>query len=168
MLMEFYEACISGEITREQCKPRRDASTMYSKIGVMEKILDLRNSKCYKIGEKDLVTRDNDFEMATGNSTGVIGYDSRIKKKGTNQVDRTKAPVPTTLLNSAITNYCSDPQKIMFILQKTDADDTYNKLFLRNKDRSVSNRKRGLHRCVEIIDFIVMINLYLFGEIILN
>ncbi len=50
---EFYEACISGEITREQCKPRRDASTMYSKIGVMEKILDLRNSKCYKIGEKD-------------------------------------------------------------------------------------------------------------------
>ena len=116
---EFYEACISGEITREQCKPRRDASTMYSKIGVMEKILDLRNSKCYKIGEKDLVTRDNDFEMATGNSTGVIGYDSRIKKKGTNQVDRTKAPVPTTLLNSAITNYCSDPQKIMFILQKT-------------------------------------------------
>ena len=62
-----------------------------------------------KIGEKDLVTRDNDFEMATGNSTGVIGYDSRIKKKGTNQVDRTKAPGPTTLLNSAITNYCSDP-----------------------------------------------------------
>ena len=33
---------------QEQCKPRRDASTMYSKIGVMEKILDLRNSKCYK------------------------------------------------------------------------------------------------------------------------
>lgn len=47
----------------------------------MEKILDLRNSKCYKIGEKDLVTRDNDFEMATGNSTGVIGYDSRIRKR---------------------------------------------------------------------------------------
>ena len=64
-----------------------------------------------------------------GCRTGVIGYDSRIKKKGTNQVDRTKASVPTTLLNSAITNYCSDPQKIMFVLQKTDADDTYNKLF---------------------------------------
>ena len=135
---EFYEACISGEITREQCKPRRDASTMYSKIGVMEKILDLRNSKCYKIGEKDLVTRDNDFEMATG-----IGYDSRIKKKGTNQVDRTKAPVPTTLLNSAITNYCSDPQKIMFILQKTDADDTYNKLFYEIKIDLFQIEKEG-------------------------
>ena len=126
---EFYEACISGEITREQCKPRRDASTMYSKIGVMEKILDLRNSKCYKI--------------ATGNSTGVIGYDSRIKKKGTNQVDRTKAPVPTTLLNSAITNYCSDPQKIMFILQKTDADDTYNKLFYEIKKDLFQIEKEG-------------------------
>ena len=120
---EFYEACISGEITREQCKPRRDASTMYSKIGVMEKILDLRNSKCYKIGEK--------------------GYDSRIKKKGTNQVDRTKAPVPTTLLNSAITNYCSDPQKIMFILQKTDADDTYNKLFYEIKKDLFQIEKEG-------------------------
>lgn len=140
---EFYEACISGEITREQCKPRRDASTMYSKIGVMEKILDLRNSKCYKIGEKDLVTRDNDFEMATGNSTGVIGYDSRIKKKGTNQVDRTKASVPTTLLNSAITNYCSDPQKIMFVLQKTDADDTYNKLFYEIKKDLFQIEKDG-------------------------
>ena len=117
---EFYEACISGEITREQCKPRRDASTMYSKIGVMEKILDLRNSKCYK-----------------------IGYDSRIKKKGTNQVDRTKAPVPTTLLNSAITNYCSDPQKIMFILQKTDADDTYNKLFYEIKKDLFQIEKEG-------------------------
>ena len=140
---EFYEACISGEITREQCKPRRDASTMYSKIGVMEKILDLRNSKCYKIGEKDLVTRDNDFEMATGNSTGVIGYDSRIKKKGTNKVDRTKASVPTTLLNSAITNYCSNPQKIMFILQKTDADDTYNKLFYEIKKDLFQIEKEG-------------------------
>ena len=44
-------------------------------------MLDLRNSRCYKIGEKDLVTRDNDFEMATGNSVGVMGYDSRVKIK---------------------------------------------------------------------------------------
>ena len=94
---EFYEACISGEITREQCKPRRDASTMYSKIGVMEKILDLRN----------------------------------------------KAPVPTTLLNSAITNYCSDPQKIMFILQKTDVDDTYNKWFYEIKKDLFQIEKEG-------------------------
>ncbi len=126
---EFYEACIKGKITRDACNPRRDANTMYSKVAIMEQMLDLRHSKCYKIGEKNLVTRENDFEMATGNSNGVMGYDSRIKIKGTDKVDKTKAPVPTTLLNNSITDYCSRPQKIMFILQKSDEESTYNKLF---------------------------------------
>lgn len=79
--VEFYEACEKGIIKREDCNPRRDSNTMYAKVAVMEQMLDLRNSKCYKIGTKDLVTRDNDFEMATGNASGVVGYDSRIKKK---------------------------------------------------------------------------------------
>lgn len=62
--------------------------------------------------EKNLVTRDNDFEMSTGNSKGVMGYDSRIKVKGTDKVDRTKSPIPTTLLNNSITDYCARPQKL--------------------------------------------------------
>ncbi len=126
---EFYEACIERTVTREDCNPRRDANTMYSKVAIMEQMLDLRNSKCYKIGEKDLVTRENDFEMATGNMNGVVGYDSRIRIKGTNKVNRTKSPIPTTLLNNSIADYCSKPQKIMFILQKADGENTYNKLF---------------------------------------
>lgn len=126
---DFYEACLKGTITRAACNPRRDANTMYSKVAIMEQMLDLRNSKCYKIGEKNLVTRDNDFEMATGNSKGVMGYDSRIKVKATDKVDRTKSPIPTTLLNNSITDYCARPQKIMFILQKSDGESTYNKLF---------------------------------------
>ena len=68
---EFYEACVGGTITREDCNPRRDANTMYSKVAIMKQMLDLRNSKCYKIGEKNLVTRDNDFEMATGNTNDL-------------------------------------------------------------------------------------------------
>lgn len=127
--VKFYEACEKRIIKREDCNPRRDSNTMYAKLAVMEQMLDLRNSKCYKIGAKDLVTRDNDFEMATGNSSGVIGYDSRIKKKGTQIIDKSKASVPTTLLNNPITNYCTRPQKIMFILQKYDGESTYNKLF---------------------------------------
>ena len=79
---EFYDACIEGTITRENCNPRKDLKTMYSKVRVMEQTLDLRNSRCYKIGEKDLVTRDNDFEMATGNANGVIGYDSSFSMQG--------------------------------------------------------------------------------------
>ena len=126
---EFYEACLKDTITRNDCNPRRDANAMYSKVAIMEQMLDLRNSKCYKIGEKDLVTRDNDFEMATGNSAGVIGYDSRVKIKGTDELDRTKSPIPTTILNNAITQYCSKPQKIMFILQKAEGESTYKELF---------------------------------------
>jgi len=126
---KFYEACMEGAINKEDCKPRKDANTMYSKVAIMEQMLDLRNSKCYKIGEKNLVTRDNDFEMATGNTSGVMGYDSRIKVRGTNKVDRNKLPIPTTLLNNSIMDYCSKPQKIMFILQKSDGESTYNKLF---------------------------------------
>ena len=95
----------------------------------MQQMLDLRNSKCYKIGSKDLVTRDNDFEMATGNINGVLGYDSRIKIRGTNDVDKEKLPMPTTMLNNSIMNYCSKPQKIMFIMQKTVEESTYSKLF---------------------------------------
>ena len=113
--VEFYEACEKRIIKREDCNPRRDANTMYAKVAVIEQMLDLRNSKCYKIGAKDLVTRDNDFEMATGNASGVVGYDSRIKKKGTQIVDETKASIPTTLLNNPITDYCTRPQKIMSV-----------------------------------------------------
>ena len=127
--VEFYEACEKRIIKREDCTPRRDSNTMYAKVAVMEQMLDLRNSKCYKIGAKDLVTRANDFEMATGNARGVIGYDSRIKKKGMQIADESKAPIPTTLLNNPITEYCTRPQKIMFILQKYDGESTYNKLF---------------------------------------
>lgn len=127
--IEFYDACINQTLTKEDCNPRRDANTMYSKVAIMDQMLDLRNSKCYKIGEKNLVTRDNDFEMATGNSSGVIGYDSRITIKGSNKIDKTKFPIPTTLLNRSITDYCSRPQKIMFILQKSDDESTYSNLF---------------------------------------
>ena len=126
---EFYEACLNGTVIKEDCTPRRNATTMYSKVSIMEQMLDLKNSKCYKIGEKNLVTRDNDFEMATGNFNGVMGYDSRVPIKGTNKVDKTKAAIPTTMLNKSIMEYCSNPQKIMFIMQRSDGENTYNKLF---------------------------------------
>ena len=140
---DFYEACLEGKITRNDCNPRRDANTMYSKVAIMEQMLDLRNSKCYKIGEKDIVTRDNDFEMATGNSAGVMGYDSRIKIKGTDKLDRTKSPIPTTILNNSITQYCSRPQKIMFILQKSEGESTYKEMFYEIKKDLIQTEKES-------------------------
>lgn len=140
--VEFYEACEKQTIKKEDCNPRRDSNTMYAKVSIMEQMLDLRNSKCYKIGVKDLVSRNNDFEMATGNASGVVGYDSRIKKNGTQIVDKTKAPIPTTLLNNPITDYCTRPQKIMFILQKYDGESTYNKLLYEIKKNLFQSEKK--------------------------
>ena len=55
-IVDFYTACEKQIIKKEDCNPRRNANTMYAKIAVMEQMLDLRNSKCYKIGTKDLIT----------------------------------------------------------------------------------------------------------------
>lgn len=141
--VEFYESCLNGTVTRKDCTPRKNANTMYSKVAIMEQMLDLRNSKCYKIGEKDLVTRDNDFEMATGNNNGVVGYDSRIKIKGTDKLDKTKSPIPTTLLNNPITAYCSKPHKIMFILMKSEEDCTYTRIFYEIKKDLLCTEKEN-------------------------
>ena len=148
--VEFYEACLNGMVTQKACTPRRDRKTMYSKLAVLELMLDLRNSKCYKIGEKDLVTRENDFEMATGNANGVIGYDARIKIKGSDKVDRAKAAIPTTLLNAPITAYCSIPEKIMFILQKSDRENTYSRLFYEIKKGLFQTEKERIKEQLKI------------------
>ena len=148
--VEFYEACLNGMVTQKACTPRRDRKTMYSKLAVLEQMLDLRNSKCYKIGEKDLVTRENDFEMATGNANGVIGYDARIKIKESDKVDRAKAAIPTTLLNAPITAYCSRPDKIMFILQKSDRENTYRRLFYEIKKGLFQTEKERIKEQLKI------------------
>ncbi len=50
--VQFYEACAKGTVTRADCSPRNDAKTMYAKVAVMEQILDLKNSKCYKSDQR--------------------------------------------------------------------------------------------------------------------
>ena len=105
--------------------------------------MDFRQSKCYKIGEKDLVTKDNDFEMATGNNDGIIGYDVRVSNKGSKTVDARKSAIPTTLLNNPLTSYCSRPQKIMFILQKADGEEKYHKLLFEIKKGLLSEEKEN-------------------------
>ena len=128
--VEFYEACLNGMVTQKACTPRRDRKTMYSKLAVLEQMLDLRNSKCYKIG--------------------VIGYDARIKIKGSDKVDRAKAAIPTTLLNAPITAYCSRPDKIMFILQKSDRENTYSRLFYEIKKGLYQTEKERIKEQLKI------------------
>lgn len=140
--VEFYEACLNGTVKKEDCTPRHSNNNMYAKVAIMERLLDFRQSKCYKIGEKDLVTKDNDFEMATGNNYGIIGYDVRVSNKGNKTVNASKSAIPTTLLNNPLASYCSRPQKIMFILQKIDGEDRYHKIIFEIKKGLLKTEKK--------------------------
>lgn len=124
----FYEACLKGTVTLEDCTPSHDMSTMLAKISVMWTLLDFKNTKLYKIGKKDLVTRDNDFEMMTGNESGIIGYDSRVTEKASKKVSKNHLPIPTTVLTNSITNYCRNPKKIMFVLEKERNEEKYSQI----------------------------------------
>lgn len=147
--IDFYEACLDGSIKREDCTPRHSVVNMHSKIGILAELLDLKRCRLYKIGEKDLVTRDNDFEMATGNNIGTLGYDSRVTKRGSNEIDRTKLPIPTTLLNNPITDYCSTPEKIMFVLQKDPSEEKYNNILFEIKKELFLQEKEGLEEYIK-------------------
>ncbi len=138
---EFLEACALGMIRKDECIPVHSAHNMHSKISVLDQLLDLQHSKCYKIGEKDLVTKDNDFEMAIGNARGIVGYDRRVSKRGTKEIDKNFLPVPTTLLTNPITDYTSNPQKIMFIMQKDKEETYYKKVFFEIKHGLLEQEK---------------------------
>ena len=124
----FYEACLNRTVTIQDCTPCHDMSNMLAKVSILASLLDFENSKLYKIGKKDLVTRDNDFEMATGNMNGIIGYDSRVTEKGSNRLAKDSLPIPTTVLTNSITSYCTHPEKIMFILQKDMNEELYKRV----------------------------------------
>ena len=44
--VDFYEACLNGSIKKEDCIPRHDSTNMYSKVSILETLLELRHSKC--------------------------------------------------------------------------------------------------------------------------
>ena len=125
---KFYEACLNGTIKIEDCSPTHSLNNMYEKISVINNLLDFKHSKCYRMGEKDLITKDNDFELATGNNTGVIGYDHRISQSDSKKINQNKKAMPTTLLTTPITQLVSNPEKIMFILQKPIQEKRYQKI----------------------------------------
>ena len=61
-------------------------------------------------------------------TSGVIGYDHRISQKGSKKLNRNINAMPTTLLATPITQLVSNPEKIMFILQKPIQEKRYQKI----------------------------------------
>lgn len=78
---EFYQACLEGKIKREDCSPVHSVSNMYSKVSVLNQLLDLKNSKCYKIGEKTYCRKNIICYQNKSDSILIQLIEYRKKKK---------------------------------------------------------------------------------------
>lgn len=114
----FYEKCLSGELNLKDIVPVENMKTTSSKIEVLPQAIDLYAAKMYKIGEKDLETLKNRFTMGIGNSSTILGLDRR------NQI----LPIPITVMNRKITDFCSEPCSIFLIMKKKIGVEKYNEL----------------------------------------
>ena len=130
----FYEACLNGELTAEDCSPTHDLSNRNARALILCRLLDFRNSRLYKIGEVTTVSLYNHIEMATGSSVGIVGYSRHSQGKH---------PVPTTLLCEPLSKYSRNPYKIMFVLQKDPSENGYSKLVYEIK-KGLFQKERGL------------------------
>ena len=126
---EFFDACLTNpaNITIEDCTPIHDVILRSAKVSILYKMFDFKNSKLYKIGDVSTMSLYNTFDIATGNSEGLIGY---------SQPNPKSLPMPITLINAPISDYCKESYKIMFVLQKQ---------IMRNKYRNcIYEIKKGL------------------------
>lgn len=127
--VNFYDKCLSGTIALRECKPKHNIANMHEKVSVIHKLLDYRNCKCYKAGNKDLITRYDDFEFAIGNDRGLIGYADEVSGNGIYKVNPNHLPIPYTLIPNNMKQYCTETSKIMFVLRKESTEDNYKKLY---------------------------------------
>lgn len=114
----FYTKCLNGDITMKDIVPTENMKTTSSKIEVLSQAIDLYSAKIYKIGRKDLETLKNRFSMGIGNSQTVMGLDKRDQK----------LPVPVTVMNRKITDFCSAPCSIFLIMKKKIGVEKYDQL----------------------------------------
>ena len=114
----FYTKCLSGDITMKDIVPTENMKTTSSKIEVLPQALDLYSAKMYKIGKKDLETLRNRFSMGIGNSQTIMGLDKRNQR----------LPVPVTVMNRKITDFCSVPCSIFLIMKEKIGFEKYAQL----------------------------------------
>jgi len=114
----FYEKCLNSDISLKDIVPVENMKTTSSKIEVLPQAIDLYAAKMYKIGEKDLETLKNRFTMGIGNSSTIMGLDRR------DQI----LPIPITVMNRKITDFCSEPCSIFMVMKKKIGIEKYNEL----------------------------------------
>lgn len=117
----FFDKCIDdGNIlSRKDIVPKDNIKVTSAKIGVLSDALNLKKSKAYKFGHKDLITLKNVFDMAIGNIQSVMGFSKRSYC----------LPVPVTVMDRSIYEFCSEVESIYLIMLKEPSDAKYSVLF---------------------------------------
>ena len=125
---EFYEKCVYGEgISISDCTPSRNHSrtTINEKASCCADMLKISDAKYMKVGIKDKISQYVDFKYAYGNSA-TLGF--QIKESGIS--------FPITLIPRNIDEFSSTKYKIIFVFEKVEYSDLY--------DRPMMEIKKGL------------------------
>lgn len=116
---EFFDKCLSGSILLKEVRFSENRKSASAKLGVLSGLLDYRHTKVYRIGNADLITLKNRFELAVGHGNGLMGFDQRSS---------TGLPVPVTVLNRSITDFVSTPQILVVVLAKSRGEKYYTRI----------------------------------------
>lgn len=115
---EFFEKCLKDEIELSEVFFKENRKASSAKLDVLPVLLDYRHVKIYKMGDADLITEKNKFEVGLGNNTGIMGFDHRVPAPA--------LPVPTTAMKRSILDYVSKPKNVVAILLKKNDEKYYS------------------------------------------
>lgn len=115
---EFFEKCLKDEIELSEVFFKENRKSSSAKLDVLPILLDYRHVKIYKMGDANLITEKNKFEIGLGNREGIMGFDHRVAAPA--------LPVPTTAMKRSILDYVSKPKNVVAILMKENNEKYYN------------------------------------------
>lgn len=139
----FWNRCLDDTrlLKREEIVVKRDIKTTSSKIEVLPDVLDLKKAKAYKVGKKDLITLNVKFSVALGNNQSIMGFD---KRKG-------YLPIPVTVLNRSIFEFCSSVATIYLIMTKNRDEEKYSNIFYEITENIIhkANFDEGVQKLID-------------------
>lgn len=117
----FFNKCLDQKnpIERKDIVPKKDIKTTSSKINILPEAVDLTKAKAYKIGEKDLITLNCEFDIAIGNVNHILGLGKR------NHL----LPIPITVMDKSIYEFASSCLTIFLIMIKDEKCEKYNDIY---------------------------------------
>lgn len=117
----IYDKCKNGEDVSKELSLVHSYSEANTKCEIFDKVFDfISNAKCIKIGCISGCPEEFYLTMALGNEVGIVGYDY---PKG-NQ----KFLIPKSVQNKRISLVSKELNKILFILSKSQKDESYNNI----------------------------------------